>query len=81
MSLFFGLFQLSSIIGNVIAGALIDKVAKTTFYLIMGIIGLTGSLIFLLLKDPVIIQEKEESIEVNVAPSIEMELKSISIDD
>ena len=55
MSLFFGLFQLSSIFGNIIAGVLIDKVAKTTFYLIMGIIGLTGSFAFLLLKNPVVL--------------------------
>ena len=53
MSLFFGLFQFASIIGNIIAGALIDKVEKTTFYLIMGLIGLGGSLVFLFLRNPI----------------------------
>lgn len=53
MSLFFGIYQFANIVGNIIAGELIDKIEKTTFYMIMGIIGLVGSLMFLVLRKPI----------------------------
>lgn len=59
MTLFFGIYQFANIVGNIIAGELIDKIEKTTFYFVMGVIGLVGSLMFLVLRKPIEINSDE----------------------
>ena len=76
MSFFFGLFQFANIIGNLIAGALIDKIEKTTFYFVMGIIGLVGSLIFLMLRKPIIANDNDAQLVVNRDESVELKIIS-----
>lgn len=44
--IFFGFYQLSSIIAPFISSLLIVYLSKTTFYLVMGLIGLVGALSF-----------------------------------
>ena len=79
-SLFFGFYKLGYIVGNLIAGPLIQKVKKTTFYLIMGFIGFTGSVIFLFLKKPIQVISQETPERPPLEESSSVEFKIVAID-
>lgn len=80
--LFFGIFQMGNITSNYIVGAIIKKVNKQTFYIIMGCIGIAGSLMMVPVKEPLPYdnesQENEDkaSTEDNIAASFEDKVKS-----
>ena len=51
-ALFYSIFQSSSITGTILSGILIERVSKTKYYIVMGVIGSIGTVIFLFLRKP-----------------------------
>ena len=59
-SVFYAIFMMSSIFGNLMSAFIIESVDEYVFYIIMTIISIFASLFFLLLKDPLPHQETKD---------------------
>lgn len=55
--IFFGFFQLATIVAPLVTSLLIAQISKFTFYFTMGVIGLCGSISFLFLRKPIEIED------------------------
>ena len=67
--LFFSIFQVASMASGALAGAMIDNLPKTIFYLIMGSIAFTATLWFICVQQPINVKSSgatQDTVEVEL---------------